>query len=53
MHCWGEQRSDEGKLHVLGAEPWSEITQGAEGKFKAALETVSLNLTQVKGADGR
>jgi starch synthase len=52
VHCWGEQRSDEGKLHVRGAEPWSEITQGAEGKFKAALETVSLNLTQVKALTG-
>jgi alpha-maltose-1-phosphate synthase len=52
VHCWGEQHSDVGNLHIRGAEPWSEITQGAEGKFKAALETVSLNLTQVKALSG-
>jgi len=33
---------------VLGAEPWSEITNGTHGKFKAALESLSLNLTQIK-----
>jgi alpha-maltose-1-phosphate synthase len=52
VHCWGEQHSDVGNLHIRGAEPWSEITEGAEGKFKAALETVSLNLTQVKALAG-
>jgi starch synthase len=48
VHCWGPQRFDEGNLHVRGAEPWSEITSGTEGKFKGALEALSLNLTQVK-----
>lgn len=52
VHCWGDQHSDEGTLHVRGSEPWSEITQGAEGKFKAALEALSLNLSQVKALAG-
>lgn len=52
VHCWGDQRSDNGNLRVLGQEPWNEITSGTEGKFKAALETLSLNLTQVKALTG-
>lgn len=48
VHCWGEQQADHGNLHVRGALPWSEITNGTEGKFKGALEAFSLNLTQVK-----
>jgi starch synthase len=48
VHCWGPQHFDEANLHVRGAEPWSEITSGTEGKFKGALEALSLNLTQVK-----
>ena len=48
VHCWGPQHADQGKLHVRGAEPWSEITTGTAGKFKGALEAFSLNLTQVK-----
>src|SRR5271170_455424 len=48
VHCWGPQHADQGNLHVRGAEPWSEITNGTEGKFKGALEAFSLNLTQVK-----
>ena len=48
VHCWGHQHSDEGNLHVRGQEPWSEITQGTEEKFKGALEAFSLNLTQIK-----
>jgi len=51
VHCWGPQRSDEGKLHVRGAEPWAEISNGTEGKFKGALEAFSLNLTQVKALE--
>ncbi len=35
VHCWGDQRSE-------------DISKNTEGKFKAALETLSLNLTQVK-----
>lgn len=48
VHCWGAQQSDSGNLHVRGAEPWSEITDHTTGKFKTALETLSLNLTQIK-----
>ncbi len=52
VRCWGPQSSDFGNLHVRGQEPWAEITNGAEGKFKAALEALSLNLTQVKALAG-
>jgi alpha-maltose-1-phosphate synthase len=52
VHCWGPQRSDAGNLHVRGAEPWAEISNGTEGKFKGALEAFSLNLTQVKALQG-
>jgi starch synthase len=47
VHCWGDQLSDQGNLHVRGAEPWSEITNGTQEKFKTALETFSLNLAQM------
>lgn len=52
VHCWGPQQSDMGNLHVRGAEPWAEISNGTEGKFKGALEAFSLNLTQVKALQG-
>ena len=52
VHCWGDQKSDVGQLQVIGEQPWSEITSGTSGKFKAALETLSLNLTQVKDLAG-
>jgi alpha-maltose-1-phosphate synthase len=52
VHCWGRQQADEGNLHVRGQEPWSEITQGTEEKFKGALEAFSLNLTQIKNLAG-
>jgi starch synthase len=52
VHCWGPQHSDQGNLHVRGSEPWAEISNGTEGKFKGALEAFSLNLTQVKALDG-
>lgn len=52
VHCWGEQKFDDGDLYVCGAEPWAEITKGTEGKFKTALEALSLNLTQVKALAG-
>ena len=48
VHCWGNQFSDEGNLRVRGAEPWSQITQGTQEKYKTALETLSLNLAQMK-----
>jgi starch synthase len=52
VHCWGDQKSDSGNLQVIGAQPWSEITSGTEGKFKGALEALSLNLTQIKALSG-
>ena len=52
VHCWGPQHGDLGNLHVRGAEPSDEITNGTEGKFKGALEALSLNLTQVKALTG-
>lgn len=52
VHCWGPQHSDDGNLHVRGQEPWAEISNGAAGKFKGALEALSLNLTQVKALQG-
>ncbi len=52
VHCWGPQQSDGANLHVIGAEPWSEITNGTTGKFKGALEALSLNLTQIKALSG-
>ncbi len=52
VHCWGPQHSDHGNLHVRGNEPWEEISNGTEGKFKGALEAFSLNLTQIKALEG-
>lgn len=52
VHCWGDQQSDNGNLHVCGEQPWSEISNGTTGKFKTALEAFSLNLTQVKALAG-
>ena len=48
VHCWGPQNADHGKLSIRGSEPWPEISNGTEGKFKGALEAFSLNLTQIK-----
>ncbi len=48
VHCWGNQKLDEGNLHVRGAEPWAELLQGTQEKFATALEAMSLNLAQVK-----
>jgi starch synthase len=52
VHCWGRQYADEGNLQVRGQEPWQEITEGTEEKFKGALEALSLNLTQIKALTG-
>ncbi|MBV9612751.1 MAG: glycogen synthase [Acidobacteriaceae bacterium] len=52
VHCWGDQHSDNGNLHVRGEQPWGEITNGTTEKFKSALEAFSLNLTQVKALSG-
>ncbi len=47
VHCWGNQKIDQGNLHVRGSQPWSAITEGTQEKFKTALETLSLNLAQM------
>ena len=47
VHCWGEQRVDQGRLQVRGAEPCAQITQKTQGKYKTALEALSLNLAQM------
>jgi starch synthase len=52
VHCWGPQQHNAGNLRVHGAEPWAEISNGTQGKFKGALEAFSLNLTQVKALEG-
>src|ERR1700751_2287439 len=52
VHCWGPQKADNGNLHIRGAVPWDKITNETEGKFKSALEALSLNVTQVKSLTG-
>lgn len=52
VYCWGDQKENLGRLHVYGHEPWDEISQGATSRFTTALETLSLNLTQVKDLSG-
>ena len=34
VHCWGQQQSDAGTLHVVGAEPWSVVSSGTTEKSK-------------------
>jgi starch synthase len=48
VHCWGTQHLDEGNLHVRGEEPWAAIGENNADKSKTALETLSLNLLQMK-----
>lgn len=52
VHCWGDQNSDDGNLHIRGAQPWEKLAQGEPQKFTTALETMSLNLLQVKALSG-
>ena len=52
VHCWGAQHVDGDHLQVRGSEPWPEISNGTDGKFKGALEALSLNLTQIKALQG-
>lgn len=47
VHCWGDQKLDEGNLHVRGEEPWRKLSESGE-KFKTALEALSLNLAQIE-----
>jgi starch synthase len=48
VHCWGDQCSDEGHLHVRGQQPWSAIANGTQAKYRTALEAMSLNLVQME-----
>lgn len=48
VHCWGDQDFDQGNLHVRGAEPWPLLGKAPQQKFTTALETMSLNLAQIK-----
>lgn len=52
VHCFGDQSLLSGSLRVVGHEPWSNISAGTEGKFKAALEALSVNLDMVKDLAG-
>jgi alpha-maltose-1-phosphate synthase len=51
VHCWGNQHSDEGNLHVIGDEPPPEVTAGTDAKFKTAVDALALNLSQMKELD--
>ena len=48
VHCWGDQASDQGMLHVRGAKPWDALA-ATQQKFKTAIEALSLNLLQLDG----
>ena len=48
VHCWGDQRSDVGNLHVFGEEPPTQITGGTTERFKTAVDALALNLQQMK-----
>jgi starch synthase len=48
VHCWGDQRVDQGNLHVIGDEPPAEVMGGSDAKFKTAVDALALNLTQMK-----
>jgi starch synthase len=48
VHCWGTQQEDSGNLHVRGEEPPPEVTAGSTAKFKAAVDALALNLSQMK-----
>jgi len=52
VHCWGSQTSNGGNPNVIGQQPWDEISNNTDGKFKGALEAFSLNLSQVKALEG-
>jgi len=50
VHCFGDQHSDAGGLHVRGHEPWKSLESGA--KFQAAIEALSVNLDSVQKLEG-
>ncbi len=48
VHCWGEQSSDVGNLHIHGLEPDPKISGDSKQKFKNAIDALALNLAQMK-----
>ena len=51
VHCWGDQHSDAGMLHVRGGKPWDALGT-TQQKFKTAIEALSLNLLELDGLSG-
>ncbi len=47
VHCFGDQRQHAGHLEVIGHQAWSELEDSA-GKFRAALEALSVNLSSIR-----
>ena len=47
VHCWGDQHTNDGNLHVRGAKPWEALSAGQQ-KFKTSLEALSLNLLELE-----
>ncbi len=48
----GRPEFGRGKSACARVRPWSEISNGTQGKFKTALEALSVNLTQIKALSG-
>ena len=51
VHCWGEQKEDEGNLYVRGDVPPPSVTGDTKAKFKAAIDAFALNLSTMKELD--
>ena len=52
VHCWGNQRSDEGNLHVYGDHPpWAAASAPAP-KYQPAVDALALDLVQVQKLAG-
>ena len=48
VHCFGEQSDLQGRPRVAGHQPWTAISQGPPTKYRAALETLSVDLEVVQ-----
>jgi len=48
VHCWGTQQEDGPNLQVRGMEPPAEVTGDTKEKFKAAVDALALNLSEMK-----
>ncbi len=51
VHCFGDQDTRSRRLVVSGHEPWPELEDSA-GKFRAALEALSVNLASIRKLEG-